>query len=129
MAFGGQVVDRRRLHLGIDAPDRRPVADIDLLEAVQLRPRQVGDIVRIAGIGQLVDGHDRLALRIQPAHQRRTDEAGAAGNVYSHVPFTPLWRSLAGGWSCSLVSRRPGSPEAPPRLVTAVLAVLTTGWQ
>src|SRR3546814_11543553 len=86
MAFGGQVVDRRRLHLGIDAPDRRPVADIDLLEAVQLRPRQVGDIVRIAGIGQLVDGHDRLALRIRPAHQRRSDEAGAAGNDYSHVP-------------------------------------------
>src|SRR3546814_1525995 len=81
-----------------------PVADIDLLEAVQLRPRQVGDIVRIAGIGQLVDGHDRLALRIQPAHQRRSDEAGAAGNDYSHVPFTRLWRGLAGVASCPLYS-------------------------
>ena len=85
MALGGEV----HHDVGAVSRERRPhgagIADVDLREGIA---RIVGDgceVVEVAGVGELVEAeHLMRRIRDQMAHDRRSDEAGAAGDQETH---------------------------------------------
>ena len=81
MRFGGEIDDRGRLMLGKEALDERAIADVAVHEHVLGRVARRRERVEIAGVGQLVEIDDALAvLRERLEHEVRADETGAAGD-------------------------------------------------
>ena len=84
MALGGEVIDRTRPVLLERRGHRRAIADIGAQEDMGLVAGHWREILEIAGVGQLVDGDDALAVTDERANQGRADEAGAAGDDDRH---------------------------------------------
>jgi hypothetical protein len=88
MALGGEVHDGARAVLGQQLVHQRPVADVALHQRVTGIAAQGGQVLRVAGVGQGVQRHHRIALRLRRCepiqHEIATDEAGAAGDEKGH---------------------------------------------
>src|SRR5260370_24450718 len=94
MAFGGEVIDGARTMIGEDRAHRRAVADIRLDEDMSAALGNRRKIVEIAGIAELVDGDDALAVGDEGADHGRADEAAAAADNDGHAPHSQtsaLW--------------------------------------
>ena len=82
----GEMDDAVGLEFGKGAGNGAKVPDIGPVEVMARVVPDGGDIRQAAGIGQGVQGQDmRIRLPDQLSHHRGTDEAGAAGNDYSHA--------------------------------------------
>ncbi len=88
VAFRGEVIDGARMMIGEDRAHRRAVADIRLDEDMPAALGNRRKIVEIAGIGELVDGDDALAVGDEGADHGRADEAGAAGDEDGHERYS-----------------------------------------
>ena len=79
--FGGEVHDGARPVLGEQAADEFKIADVTLDEDVARITVQAGEVLAVAGVGELVEGDDRFVGLGQPVqHEVAADEAGAAGD-------------------------------------------------
>ncbi|MOA30968.1 hypothetical protein D3C78_1520960 [compost metagenome] len=64
---------------------QRPVADIAMHEGMARVPFQAGEILQVAGVGQLVEADHRFVMAGEPVqHEVGADEAGAAGYEDGH---------------------------------------------
>ncbi len=83
VALGGEVDhrvdprDRARHRLG--------VGDVGVDEAVGLVVGDVGDVGRVAGVGELVEVHDLGSAAERQAHERGPDEPAATGHEKLHA--------------------------------------------
>ena len=85
---------RRQMHdrVGLEAMEHRvervPVADVDLFETETGIVRDFGKGFQVAGIGEFVHHADSMRrLPDQQPAERRSDEAGAAGDQYVSIHF------------------------------------------
>ncbi|MNZ86156.1 hypothetical protein D3C78_1049720 [compost metagenome] len=86
MGLGGQVHHRIGLALAEHSLDFKTVADIDLLEGVTLAGTSFGQGFEVTSVGQLVEVDHAVASIVDDVtNDRRTDEAGTAGNKDFHV--------------------------------------------
>ena len=122
VGLGGEVRD----DVGVEARERLRdlglLADIGADEAVARVARHALERGERAGVGQLVQRqHLVLAVADEVAHERRADEAGAAGDEHAHRsgPFIGFWLRL--GRAAPGDGRRRGrgcrTPQASQRSV------------
>ena len=80
MGFGCEVHHMRRFELREQVVELVFVADVDLLELEPVRFRDRGEVLQIAGIGELVDHADEIRCVVDdvPGYGR-PDESGAPG--------------------------------------------------
>src|SRR5690606_17575914 len=91
MRLGGQVHDGVWLELAQRRDDALGIGNIGLNEAIPWACIDLGQRFQIAGIGQLVEvEHLVLGVLNQMADQRRSDEAGSAGNKNAHLLIASL---------------------------------------
>ena len=85
MALGGEMHHEIGLELLEGAGDRPAVADIGAKERIARVAGDRRERVEIAGVGQLVEDEERVAGGLDDASRdRRSDEAGAAGQKNAH---------------------------------------------
>ncbi|MNH24669.1 hypothetical protein D3C79_846180 [compost metagenome] len=93
MRLCGQVHDRVGFEAFKHATDGCLICNIGLDEFVAGIGRDAGQRLQVTGIGQLVQvEYFVLGIVDQVTHQRRTDEAGPAGDENSHVGL-PFFRN------------------------------------
>ena len=86
MALGREMDDRVRIELGERAGHGLAIADIGLKQTVARMVLDLAQRLQARGIGELVDvQHVVAVISDQHAHQRRADEAGAAGGQNPHA--------------------------------------------
>ena len=86
MRFGRKIDDGTGLVLRQQAVDQRRVAEISVDKHMPRIAIQRGEVLPVAGIGELVQVDDRLAGAGQPVqHEVAADEAGTAGNEDCHA--------------------------------------------
>jgi len=79
VALGGEIDDRARLVFGQQFANQGTITDVALHEEVPTVALQTGQILQIAGIGELVEIEDRFVVGFKPVeYEVRADEAGAA---------------------------------------------------
>ena len=79
VAFGREVDHGARFVLGQQRIDGLAVTDVDLFEVMVGIAVQRGEVLPVAGIGELVDVDYRLVTASQPVqHEVRADETGTA---------------------------------------------------
>ena len=101
MAFGRKVEHRARTVLRQQPIDQGPVADVALHEVVAGVALQAGQVLAVAGVGELVQVDDRLVRLRQPVeHEVAADETGTAGDKKGHV------RAILCGVECGESPRR-----------------------
>jgi hypothetical protein len=89
MAFGGKIDDGTRPVFGNQGGDRPGIGDVALHQAVARIVAQCGQIVRVAGVGQGVQGHHGLVAARQPVeYEVGADETGSAGDQDRHASFS-----------------------------------------
>ena len=94
MALGRKVDQGARTVLGEQPLDQRLVADVAAHEDVTPVAVETREVPQIAGVGELVEVHDRLVGVFEPVeHEVRTDEAGTASDE-DHVPSTSTYLHL-----------------------------------
>ena len=69
---------------GEDRVDRLTIADVGLFKGIVRAVGALGHIRKRAGVGQLVEVDDLVAVADGMADDRRTDEASAAGDEEFH---------------------------------------------
>lgn len=84
MALGRQVHDETGLRLGEGRLHGGGIGDIGLQETVLVGAVGGAEIETVAGVGEGVDVADAFSFGQQLPHQRRADEAGAAGDEGAH---------------------------------------------
>lgn len=88
MGFRGEVEDRPRLVLGEQAGYQLAIADIAGDEGVPGVAVEAGEVLPVAGVGELVEADHRLVMQGQPVeHEIGADEAGAAGHENRHESY------------------------------------------
>ena len=81
VAFGRQIEHRLGAETGEGGRHLGAICDVSDEETVARQIGNLGEIVPVAGIGQLVDVQDVIAfVADQRAHQSRSNEAGSAGD-------------------------------------------------
>ena len=80
MALGGQMVDHMRAELGQGGGHRGSITDVGLQEAEVLPVGGIAEGGKLSRIGQPVDAEHSRAVGYERAHERRTDESGAASD-------------------------------------------------
>jgi hypothetical protein len=81
VALGGEVDERPRAVLGQEPRHEFPVGDVTPHEPVPRVAREAREVGQVAGVGELVEVHDRLVGAGEPVeHEVAADEAGAAGD-------------------------------------------------
>lgn len=103
MAFRGEVHDRVRFMLGQEAGDAGLIADIGQDKLMSCIPLDRGQVVTVAGIGQLINVDDRFFLPAKPVQYKiRPDESGSAGHKNTHpLRFSPE-RAPQGSLWCTI---------------------------
>ena len=81
MRFGRKVDDGTRLVLRQQAIDQGAVTDVALHEDMARVALQAGQVVQVAGIGELVEVDDALRVAGKPVeYEVGADETGASGD-------------------------------------------------
>jgi hypothetical protein len=81
VALGGEVDERPRAVLGQEPRHEFAVGDVAPHEPVPRVIGQAREVGQVAGVGELVEVHDRLVGGGEPVeHEVTADEAGAAGD-------------------------------------------------
>ena len=91
VALGRQVEDGVGPFLLEERTHASGVRDVEVHEAMVGGSVRFGEALAVAGVGERVDGDDApVAVAYEPSHDRRADEAGAAGHqdgpCLHHVP-------------------------------------------
>ena len=91
MTFRREVHNEFRLVIFQHAINKLAIADIAVLEQIPRVARDVREILRVAGIRQLVDVDDLLiGIRRQlPTNEVRSDESATAGDKKCGYEFVP----------------------------------------
>ena len=76
------------VHLARQPVDQLPVADVASHEAIPRLSLELGQVLGVAGIGQLVEDRDLdlWSLLAQQTHEIGADEAGAPGDQQTFQP-------------------------------------------
>ena len=97
VALRGEIDDRDRLVLLQQPADQLAIADVAAHEEMARVSLQAGEVLRIAGVGQLVEIDDasRSRLASQCMDKVRTDESGAARHQdHRFAPYACVMRRL-----------------------------------
>ena len=114
MALGREVHHRVRLVRREDPVERRPVADVGLLEGVAVARRDAVEVGEVRRVGQRVEVDHLVPVGDRLPHHRRADEARAARHQKPHAS-TPYSKG-------DVQSRKAGARRSlservtPPRL-------------
>jgi hypothetical protein len=113
------VHDGVRLVLTKNAVELDAVADIDVLEGVALAVADFGQGFEVAGVGELVEvDHAVGGVANDVTDNRRTDEAGAAGDKNFHVflycPEFIVWVAKADRSHALRANTAVGAPVSAP---------------
>ena len=85
VALGGEMHDDVGLVILEDAAERAGIADVGVFEAVARVVGDTGQIVEVAGVGQLVEVQDLvIGVGDEVAHDSRADEACASRHDEAH---------------------------------------------
>ena len=128
--LGGEIDHRIGLDLGEEGRDAVAVGEVDLRVAVAglgLEVGQAGGLQRRVVVGvEVVEAHDLVAARQQPARQVEADEAGRAGDENAHrLPPSSLRETLPS----SLTARPKAKPGSISSELCAILRPCQNTWR